>query len=87
MPAVTSALRFWHIGQISRCGDGQVDLVPNGSNIAVTASNRIAYIHRVAYYRLNVQIQVRCSGWTAIQTPMTACCMGMQTRVSMVPQA
>lgn len=35
----------------------EVELVRNGSNIAVTASNRIEYMHRVANYRMNTQIK------------------------------
>jgi ubiquitin-protein ligase E3 C len=35
----------------------QVDLAPNGYNIPVTVENRLAYIHRVADYRLNQQIR------------------------------
>ena len=45
----------------------QVDLAPNGHEVAVTSDNRLAYIHRVADYRLNRQIRepaaafLRCS--------------------------
>ncbi|EFN56484.1 hypothetical protein CHLNCDRAFT_57693 [Chlorella variabilis] len=35
----------------------EVDLAPNGRDVAVTADNRLAYIHRVADYRLNQQIR------------------------------
>jgi hypothetical protein len=35
----------------------QVDLAPNGHEVAVTSDNRLAYIHRVADYRLNRQIR------------------------------
>lgn len=35
----------------------EVELKPNGKNIAVTASNRIEYMHRVANYRMNTQIK------------------------------
>lgn len=35
----------------------EVELKRNGSNIAVTASNRIEYIHRLAHYRMNSQIK------------------------------
>jgi len=34
-----------------------IDLMPNGSNIAVTQENRIQYIYLVANYKLNVQIK------------------------------
>lgn len=34
-----------------------VELLPNGTNIAVTKENRIQYIYLVANYRLNVQIK------------------------------
>ena len=34
-----------------------IDLMPNGSNIAVTKENRIQYIYLVANYKLNVQIK------------------------------
>lgn len=32
------------------------DLVPNGSQIAVTAENRLGYIYRMSHYRLSTQI-------------------------------
>ncbi|KAK9829627.1 hypothetical protein WJX72_006957 [[Myrmecia] bisecta] len=35
----------------------EVELIPGGRDIAVTSDNRIEYIHRVANYRLNVQIR------------------------------
>lgn len=35
----------------------EVELKKNGRNIAVTASNRIEYIHRLAHYRMNLQIK------------------------------
>ena len=35
----------------------QVELVPGGSNKAVTADNVVEYIHRVADFRLNYQIK------------------------------
>ena len=35
----------------------QVELVPGGRDTPVTADNRLAYIHRVADYRLNQQIR------------------------------
>lgn len=35
----------------------QVELVPGGSNKAVTGENVMEYIHRVANYRLNFQIK------------------------------
>lgn len=45
----------------------QVELAPGGQDTAVTADNRLAYILRVADYRLNQQIRepaaafLRCS--------------------------
>lgn len=35
----------------------EVELKKNGRNIAVSASNRIEYIHRLSNYRMNTQIQ------------------------------
>lgn len=35
----------------------EVELKPNGRDIPVTASNRIEYIHRLAFYRMNKQIK------------------------------
>eukprot|EP00177_Eucheuma_denticulatum_P004701 GFKZ01008533.1.p1 GENE.GFKZ01008533.1~~GFKZ01008533.1.p1 ORF type:complete len:1028 (+),score=182.22 GFKZ01008533.1:617-3700(+) len=35
----------------------EIELVRNGTNIPVTAANRIEYIHRVANYRMNTQIK------------------------------
>lgn len=35
----------------------QVELAPRGHDTPVTADNRLAYIHRVADYRLNRQIR------------------------------
>ncbi len=35
----------------------QVELAPRGHDTSVTADNRLAYIHRVADYRLNRQIR------------------------------
>lgn len=35
----------------------EIELIPNGRNIPVTASNRIEYIHRLAHYRMNKQIK------------------------------
>lgn len=34
-----------------------IDLVENGSNIAVTRENRLRYIYLVSHYRLNAQIK------------------------------
>ena len=34
-----------------------IDLIPNGSNIAVTRENRLQYIYLVAHYRLTKQIK------------------------------
>jgi ubiquitin-protein ligase E3 C len=36
-----------------------IDLVPNGSNIAVTRENRLQYIHLVSHYRLSKQIKLQ----------------------------
>ena len=35
----------------------QVELLPGGESIGVTAANRLRYIHLVADYYLNVQIR------------------------------
>lgn len=35
----------------------EVELVKNGRNIPVTGANRIEYMHRVANYRMNIQIR------------------------------
>lgn len=35
----------------------EVELKPNGRNINVTGVNRIEYIHRLAHYRMNLQIK------------------------------
>ncbi|KAJ3107013.1 hypothetical protein HDU97_004982 [Phlyctochytrium planicorne] len=37
-----------------------VELIPNGSNIAVTNDNRINYIYRIAHYKLNEKIARQC---------------------------
>lgn len=34
-----------------------VDLIPNGSNIAVTKENRLTYLYPISYYRLSKQIK------------------------------
>lgn len=34
----------------------QVELVPGGREVAVTDDNKLAYIHRVADFRLNTQL-------------------------------
>ncbi|EKX32006.1 hypothetical protein GUITHDRAFT_121825 [Guillardia theta CCMP2712] len=45
-------------------GGGEVEeLVPGGSNIEVTSSNKIQYIHLVADYRLNKQIKRQCEAF------------------------
>jgi len=36
-----------------------LDLIPNGSNIAVTRENRLQYIHLVSHYRLTKQIKLQ----------------------------
>ncbi|KAI8816378.1 uncharacterized protein EV422DRAFT_571763 [Fimicolochytrium jonesii] len=40
-----------------------VNLIPDGSNVAVTRENRIQYIYLVANYKLNVQIQRQCAAF------------------------
>ncbi|KAJ3183099.1 hypothetical protein HDU87_007521 [Geranomyces variabilis] len=40
-----------------------IDLIPNGSNIAVTKENRIQYIYLMANYKLNTQIQRQCQAF------------------------
>lgn len=40
-----------------------VDLLPNGSNIVVNASNRIEYISLMADYKLNRQIRQQCTAF------------------------
>ncbi|XP_069702572.1 ubiquitin-protein ligase E3C isoform X1 [Periplaneta americana] len=45
-------------------GETRVDeLKPGGSNIPVTASNRIEYIHLMADYKLNKQIRAQCNAF------------------------
>jgi len=45
-------------------GEGkELELIPNGRNIPVDASNRIEYLHRVANYKLNTQIQKQCGAF------------------------
>ncbi|KAF9300077.1 hypothetical protein BGZ74_008327 [Mortierella antarctica] len=39
------------------------ELIPNGSNIAVTRQNRIRYIYMTAHYRLNTQINRQCKAF------------------------
>ncbi|KAG0024830.1 hypothetical protein BGZ82_010341 [Podila clonocystis] len=39
------------------------ELIPNGSNIAVTRQNRIRYIYMTAHYRLNTQIYRQCKAF------------------------
>jgi ubiquitin-protein ligase E3 C len=34
-----------------------IDLIPNGSNTAVTKENRLLYIHLVSHHRLSKQIK------------------------------
>ena len=34
-----------------------VELIPGGQHLPVTATNRAAYVHLMAHYRLNVQLQ------------------------------
>ena len=36
-----------------------IDLIPNGSNIAVTKENRLQYIHLISHYRLSKQIKLQ----------------------------
>ncbi|CAG8446325.1 9918_t:CDS:10 [Funneliformis caledonium] len=40
-----------------------IELIPGGSDIPVTNENRISYIHRVADYRLNKQIELQCGAF------------------------
>ncbi|XP_057365077.1 ubiquitin-protein ligase E3C-like [Daphnia carinata] len=48
----------------SELGETRVEeLKPNGSNIPVTSSNRIEYIHLVADYKLNKQIRLQCNAF------------------------
>lgn len=42
-----------------------VDLIPGGSEVAVTADNRLQYIVLVSNYRLNVQIAPQCRAFFA----------------------
>lgn len=42
------------------------ELKPNGSNIPVTSSNRIEYIHLVADYKLNKQIRLQCNAFRQV---------------------
>jgi len=39
------------------------ELKPNGSNIQVTSSNRIEYIHYIADHKLNKQIKLQCNAF------------------------
>lgn len=44
--------------RFSEFGDAKTfDLIPNGSNIAVTRENRLQYIQIVSHYRLSKQIK------------------------------
>lgn len=36
-----------------------IDLIPNGSNVAVTRENRLQYIYLVSHYRLTKQIKAQ----------------------------
>ncbi|SCV74701.1 BQ2448_7730 [Microbotryum intermedium] len=42
-----------------------VDLIPRGSEIAVTNENRIQYIFLMSHYRLNVQLEKQCAAFFA----------------------
>ncbi|SCZ97871.1 BZ3500_MvSof-1268-A1-R1_Chr3-3g06425 [Microbotryum saponariae] len=42
-----------------------VDLIPRGSEIAVTSENRIQYIFLMSHYRLNVQLEKQCAAFFA----------------------
>jgi ubiquitin-protein ligase E3 C len=44
---------------------GEVELIPNGSQVAVTNSNYLEYIYRVAHFKLNTETsrQSRCVRW------------------------
>eukprot|EP00047_Mylnosiga_fluctuans_P005884 m.243376 g.243376 ORF g.243376 m.243376 type:complete len:956 (+) comp14229_c0_seq1:105-2972(+) len=57
------ALTFAASAQDGDGGYRQVDLVPQGRDVAVTAANRITYIFRMADYRLNTQIRAACSAF------------------------
>lgn len=35
------------------------DLIPNGSNIAVTRENKLQYIYLISHYRLSKQIKLQ----------------------------
>eukprot|EP00927_Polykrikos_kofoidii_P044512 TRINITY_DN38457_c0_g2_i1.p1 TRINITY_DN38457_c0_g2~~TRINITY_DN38457_c0_g2_i1.p1 ORF type:complete len:985 (+),score=140.25 TRINITY_DN38457_c0_g2_i1:64-3018(+) len=48
---------------ISEEGGRVVDLTPNGQDTPVTAENRIMYIHRLAYYRCNLQVRTMVSAF------------------------
>jgi ubiquitin-protein ligase E3 C len=46
-------------------GGTDVDLIPNGSNIPVTNSNRLSYIHLLAEYRLSGSIHIQTQAFLA----------------------
>ena len=51
----------------------QVELIRGGKDVAVTNENKLEYIHRVADYRLNVQLRGPASafrrGFTSVVQP------------------
>ncbi len=51
----------------------QVELVKGGKDVAVTDENKLEYIHRVADYRLNVQLRGPAGafrrGFTSVVAP------------------
>ncbi len=51
----------------------QVELVPGGREVAVTDDNKLAYIHRVADFRLNTQLVRAAACSTHI-----SCCDALQ---------
>jgi hypothetical protein len=52
-PATCFVLKHVSTGEETR------DLIPNGSNIAVTRENRLQYIQLVSRYRLSEQIKLQ----------------------------
>jgi ubiquitin-protein ligase E3 C len=54
-------------------GGEEIELVPGGRDVPVTARNKLQYIHLVANYKLNVQIKPQCdaflSGFHALIKP------------------
>ena len=48
------------ITESSRGMTRDVELIPGGSNIPVTAANAAHFVHRIAYFKLNEQIEAPC---------------------------